>query len=139
MNLLLLLLLTVVGCGVKWSGVGDPLLEGGLSTGSHRHGNIIIILAQRVLVSFTSPVSLAPSIFVNTVAVQYNVEKLPGASGVEHVLANAGHAGLYVFMTVMPATGILMGYYGGTKRWIEIMDEEDGTNTRSGVTPTVMG
>jgi cytochrome b561 len=47
--------------------------------------------------------------------VQYKVEKLPGASGIEHGLANLGHLGLYVFLTVMPATGIAMGYYGGTK------------------------
>jgi len=40
------------------------------------------------------------------------VTALPG-SGVEHGLANLGHLGLYGFMTIMPATGIAMGYYGG--------------------------
>jgi cytochrome b561 len=44
---------------------------------------------------------------------QYKVEQLSGASGTEHVLAKLGHVGLYVFLTVMPASGIAMGYYGG--------------------------
>ncbi len=43
----------------------------------------------------------------------YNVIGLPGTSSTESVLAKAGHAFLYVFMTVMPATGIAMGLYGG--------------------------
>jgi cytochrome b561 len=43
---------------------------------------------------------------------KYNVTALPG-SGIEHGLANLGHLGLYAFMTIMPATGIAMGYYGG--------------------------
>jgi cytochrome b561 len=41
------------------------------------------------------------------------VDALPGSSKVEHFLANLSHAGLYAFMTIMPATGIAMGYYGG--------------------------
>jgi 1,2-dihydroxy-3-keto-5-methylthiopentene dioxygenase len=43
---------------------------------------------------------------------KYNVTALPG-SGIEHGLANLGHLGLYAFMTIMPATGIAMGYFGG--------------------------
>lgn len=42
----------------------------------------------------------------------YNVVSLPG-SGLEHALANTVHFMLYVFMTVMPASGIAMGLYGG--------------------------
>lgn len=42
----------------------------------------------------------------------YNVEELPGGSAAEHMLAKLSHFGLYAFMTVMPATGIAMGYYG---------------------------
>jgi len=40
---------------------------------------------------------------------------VPPAEGgqVEHIAANISHFGLYVFMVVMPATGIAMGYYGG--------------------------
>ena len=38
---------------------------------------------------------------------------LPGSSKVEHYLAQASHASLYGFMTVMPVTGIAMGYFGG--------------------------
>ena len=44
---------------------------------------------------------------------QYNVEKIAGTAPWENVLAKAGHYGLYAFMTIMPATGIAMGYYGG--------------------------
>lgn len=47
--------------------------------------------------------------------VQYKVEKLAGTGSVEYGLARLGHAGLYTFMTIMPATGVAMGYYGGTK------------------------
>jgi len=32
---------------------------------------------------------------------------------VEHKLAQGSHTFLYGFMTIMPATGIAMGYYGG--------------------------
>jgi cytochrome b561 len=40
---------------------------------------------------------------------------VPAAEGsqLEHAAANLSHIGLYVFMTVMPASGIAMGYYGG--------------------------
>lgn len=37
---------------------------------------------------------------------------LPG-SAVEHFAANASHTALYGFMLGMPATGFMMGYYGG--------------------------
>lgn len=43
----------------------------------------------------------------------YNVRDLQGNSQVENVLGKLGHLGLYGFMTIMPATGIAMGYYGG--------------------------
>jgi cytochrome b561 len=43
---------------------------------------------------------------------QFNVSKLPG-TGIEHGLASVGHFALYAFMTIMPASGIAMGYYGG--------------------------
>ena len=36
-----------------------------------------------------------------------------GPSSIEHALAKVGHYGLYAFMTIMPASGIAMGYYGG--------------------------
>ena len=38
---------------------------------------------------------------------------LPGAAAWEALAAKASHAALYAFLTVMPATGIAMGYYGG--------------------------
>ena len=38
---------------------------------------------------------------------------IPGTVTWEHVLAKVTHYGLYGFMTIMPATGIAMGYYGG--------------------------
>lgn len=45
---------------------------------------------------------------------QYNsVPHLGGTGNVEGVLANISHYSLYAFMTIMPASGILMGLYGG--------------------------
>ena len=46
---------------------------------------------------------------------QYKIQDLPGASGIEHFLANVSHYSLYGFMTIMPASGIAMGYFGGTE------------------------
>jgi len=43
----------------------------------------------------------------------YRVQPLVGSAEWEHKAGSAGHALLYAFMTVMPATGIAMGYYGG--------------------------
>merc|ERR1739846_22756 len=43
----------------------------------------------------------------------YNVKEIVGISSLESIAAKAGHYALYGFMTVMPATGIAMGYYGG--------------------------
>merc|ERR1712070_324077 len=38
---------------------------------------------------------------------------LPGSSFIEEAGAKLSHWGLYGFMTIMPATGIAMGYFGG--------------------------
>ncbi|CAB9506667.1 Prokaryotic cytochrome b561 [Seminavis robusta] len=43
----------------------------------------------------------------------YKVKGIPGVSDVEHKAASLTHYALYGFMTVMPATGIAMGYFGG--------------------------
>jgi len=43
----------------------------------------------------------------------YHVKKVQGAGPMEHSLSQMMHYALYGFMTVMPATGIAMGYYGG--------------------------
>lgn len=43
----------------------------------------------------------------------YNVRDLQGNAGWENIAGNISHYALYAFMTVMPATGIAMGYYGG--------------------------
>mmetsp|Transcript_623 Transcript_623/g.1761 ORF Transcript_623/g.1761 Transcript_623/m.1761 type:complete len:189 (-) Transcript_623:309-875(-) len=43
----------------------------------------------------------------------YNVEKIAGTHSIEDTLGRLGHYALYGFMTVMPVSGILMGYYGG--------------------------
>lgn len=43
----------------------------------------------------------------------YNVAGLQGSSAFEHVAGKVTHYGLYAFMTIMPASGIAMGYYGG--------------------------
>lgn len=43
----------------------------------------------------------------------YNVIHLPGNAAWENSAGGASHLALYGFMTVMPATGIAMGYYGG--------------------------
>jgi cytochrome b561 len=44
---------------------------------------------------------------------KYNIRELPGEGPVSSVLAKGTHLGLYAFMTIMPATGIAMGMYGG--------------------------
>ena len=46
-------------------------------------------------------------------AAKYHVGHLPGTGPVEGKLADFSHAALYAFMTIMPATGIAMGYFGG--------------------------
>lgn len=38
---------------------------------------------------------------------------LPSGHALEHLAARIGHAGLYAGMTIMPVTGVVMGYYGG--------------------------
>jgi cytochrome b561 len=43
----------------------------------------------------------------------YNVEHLQGSAAWEVFAGKAGHYLLYGFITVMPASGIVMGYYGG--------------------------
>jgi cytochrome b561 len=44
---------------------------------------------------------------------QYNLQALPGSPAWEQMAGSIGHYALYAFMTIMPATGIAMGYYGG--------------------------
>jgi len=43
----------------------------------------------------------------------YAVRDLPGSNALEHLAGKAGHYALYGFMTIMPASGIAMGLYGG--------------------------
>lgn len=43
----------------------------------------------------------------------YNVRSLQGNAAWENVAGSLSHIGLYAFMTIMPATGIAMGYFGG--------------------------
>lgn len=43
----------------------------------------------------------------------YKVFPLDGVGKIQHLAADSVHLGLYGFMTIMPATGIAMGYYGG--------------------------
>jgi cytochrome b561 len=46
-------------------------------------------------------------------AAAYKVRNIPGVDGLEHQAASITHYALYGFMTIMPATGIAMGYFGG--------------------------
>merc|ERR1712166_565950 len=39
--------------------------------------------------------------------------RLPGGHIIEHYAAQASHYALYAFTTIMPVTGIAMGYFGG--------------------------
>lgn len=43
----------------------------------------------------------------------YNVRHLQGNAEWENKAGDLSHFALYAFMTIMPATGIAMGYYGG--------------------------
>mmetsp|Transcript_7906 Transcript_7906/g.9857 ORF Transcript_7906/g.9857 Transcript_7906/m.9857 type:complete len:188 (+) Transcript_7906:113-676(+) len=44
---------------------------------------------------------------------KYQIEHLPGHGPIMNMLGQASHIALYGFMTIMPATGIAMGMYGG--------------------------
>ncbi|KAL7546331.1 hypothetical protein ACHAWF_009665 [Thalassiosira exigua] len=46
-------------------------------------------------------------------AAKYQVGHVSGTGPIEGKLADISHAALYGFMTIMPATGIAMGYFGG--------------------------
>ena len=46
-------------------------------------------------------------------AAKYQVGHLPGTGPIEGKLADFSHMALYGFMTIMPASGIAMGYFGG--------------------------
>jgi len=41
------------------------------------------------------------------------IPSLPAGSAIEHLAARVSHAFLYVSLTFLPVTGILMGYFGG--------------------------
>jgi len=43
----------------------------------------------------------------------YNVRHLQGNAAWENSAGTVSHYALYAFMTIMPATGIAMGYFGG--------------------------
>lgn len=43
----------------------------------------------------------------------YNVAQVEGSGVLEHMAGKVTHYGLYAFMTIMPASGIAMGYFGG--------------------------
>jgi cytochrome b561 len=43
----------------------------------------------------------------------YNVRNMIGNATWENAASKVTHYGLYAFMTIMPASGIAMGYYGG--------------------------
>jgi hypothetical protein len=43
----------------------------------------------------------------------YNLQKMVGNTSTENVLGQITHYMLYGFMVIMPASGVVMGYYGG--------------------------
>mmetsp|Transcript_31157 Transcript_31157/g.41581 ORF Transcript_31157/g.41581 Transcript_31157/m.41581 type:complete len:189 (-) Transcript_31157:54-620(-) len=44
---------------------------------------------------------------------KYDIGHVAGTGSVEGMAATLSHYSLYAFMTIMPASGIAMGYYGG--------------------------
>mmetsp|Transcript_23533 Transcript_23533/g.28275 ORF Transcript_23533/g.28275 Transcript_23533/m.28275 type:complete len:190 (+) Transcript_23533:195-764(+) len=44
---------------------------------------------------------------------KYKIAPVEGSGPLEHGVGSVVHYALYGFMTIMPATGIAMGYYGG--------------------------
>lgn len=44
---------------------------------------------------------------------KFRLAPITGTGHIEHAAGTAGHYALYAFMTIMPASGIAMGYYGG--------------------------
>lgn len=70
----------------------------------HRHKSLGLLTGMLVAPRVAYRLLARPS---------YNVVGLPGNATWENVLGKVGHYALYGFMTIMPATGIAMGYYGG--------------------------
>jgi len=71
----------------------------------HRHKSLGLLSGMLVAPRF------AYRIFSSASA--YNVRHLQGNAAWENTAGNLSHYALYAFMTIMPATGIAMGYYGG--------------------------
>jgi len=46
-------------------------------------------------------------------AAKYKVGHPSGTGPIEGAAADVSHIALYAFMTIMPASGIVMGYFGG--------------------------
>mmetsp|Transcript_10305 Transcript_10305/g.21647 ORF Transcript_10305/g.21647 Transcript_10305/m.21647 type:complete len:161 (+) Transcript_10305:116-598(+) len=89
-----------VGCVLKAQ--DSPKSEKG--TWMHRHKSLGLLTGMIV----------APRLAYRIVnRSSYKVQEMAGTSKVEHILANVSHYSLYAFMTIMPASGIAMGYYGG--------------------------
>jgi 1,2-dihydroxy-3-keto-5-methylthiopentene dioxygenase len=68
----------------------------------------------------------------------YHVQNLLGNSSTENFLGKITHYMLYGFMTIMPATGVAMGYYGGkglpffATTFPSVVATDDETKKRNG-------
>lgn len=93
----------LIGCiGTVLKAQESPKEEKGMWMHRHKSLGLLtgMIVLPRVAYRLTSMAS-------------YKVRDIPGLMDVEHKAANITHYLLYGFMTVMPATGIAMGYFGG--------------------------
>ena len=70
----------------------------------HRHKSLGLLTGLLVAPRFAYRIFRSAS---------YNVQHLPGNVGWENSAGGLSHFGLYAFMTIMPSTGIAMGYFGG--------------------------
>eukprot|EP00536_Pseudo-nitzschia_multiseries_P000460 jgi/Psemu1/249542/estExt_Genewise1Plus.C_60051 len=102
-NLHWLSAIPMVGCvGCVLKAQDSPKSEKG--TWMHRHKSLGLLTGMIV----------APRLAYRLVnRSSYKLQELSGASSIEHVLGKISHYSLYAFMTIMPASGIAMGYYGG--------------------------
>jgi cytochrome b561 len=93
----------IIGCiGTVLAAQNAPKEEKG--KWMHRHKSLGLLTGMIIAPRFAYRLISSQS---------YRVQHLVGNKAWENTAGDASHLALYGFMTIMPATGIAMGYYGG--------------------------
>ncbi len=61
--------------------------------------------------------------FFSLFFLQFKLQEIAGTNGLEQFAAKISHYGLYAFMTIMPASGIAMGYFGGKLKIVSLLSD----------------